>query len=199
MSVSAKVVMIGDTGVGKTAICNRFIRGEFTAQMASTVGVDFTRKKVTVDGQTVSLVIYDTAGQEVFKSLAPQYYRDADVAIVVFSVISEETFAGAATWIKEIEATNPAVSLVLVGNKVDVEDKRTVSFEQSTKMAEENDIPYFETSAATGQCIDELYDEVARIFFSDRRENARLISSQGSSASTSIAEDVDFNQGKKCC
>ena len=199
MSVSAKIVMIGDTGVGKTAICNRFIHGEFTAQMASTVGVDFTRKKVTVDGQTASLVIYDTAGQEVFKSLAPQYYRDADVALVVFSLISEETFAGAANWIKEIEATNPTVSLVLVGNKVDMEDKRTVSFEEATKMAEENDLPYFETSAATGQCIDELYDEVARIFFGNRREGARLTQSQTSSASTSLAEDIEIMHRKMCC
>lgn len=197
--LSAKVVMVGDTGVGKTAISNRFIRGEFDPGVMSSVGVDFTRKKVTIDGETVSLVLYDTAGQEVFRSLAPQYYRDAQIAIVVFSLIDEDSFKGAERWIEDIEKTNPSVEILLVGNKADMEDTRLISFEDAQTFADKHDFLYVETSAATGQNINDLFDEAARLFLRGRNAAARLTMTIGSSTSISITEENEDATSKKCC
>jgi len=160
-----KLVLLGDSSVGKSCLVAQFVRGEFHDFQEPTIGAAFLTATIALDdsaSSSVRLEIWDTAGQERYRSLAPMYYRGAAAAIVVFDLTSQESFAGAKSWVKELQRRGDAnVVIALAGNKLDV-DGRVVEKEEALAFAEENGIIYMETSAKTAQNVRELFVAVAR-------------------------------------
>ena len=163
-----KFIVIGESSVGKTCIIMRYTEDRFTDSFLTTVGVDFKVKEVSVDGQLVKLQVWDTAGQEQFHTITKSYFRGAHGILLCFDVSKLETFEKTHMWMDSIhESASENVDVVLIGNKNDISpDKRAVSFEEGSKLAEEYNIPYFETSAKTGDGISESFDALIRIVMS---------------------------------
>ena len=160
---SYKLVFLGDSAVGKSCIVSRFIRGEFSEFQEPTIGAAFNTATVDLDDFKVKFEIWDTAGQERYRSLAPMYYRGAKVAIVVFDITCYESYKGAITWVTEImRKGDPKCVISIIGNKHDLDKKRTVNKQEVENFAESNDIYYNEVSAKTGYNIDNLFRNLAR-------------------------------------
>lgn len=158
----AKIVLLGSASVGKTCIVCRAVCNEFDAEMPSTYGASYCEKEVEVSGTTISLQIWDAAGAARFRTLAPMYYRGASVVVLVFSVIDKASLNDARAWAEEVQTQSDAIPpFVLVGNKCDLVDERTVEKSASEALASELRATYFEVSAKTGIGIDELFLSVA--------------------------------------
>ncbi|KAH9592918.1 Ras- protein RABH1b, variant 3 [Schistosoma haematobium] len=173
--IKSKCVFLGEHGAGKTSIILRFMHDTFDPAYHATIGIDFVSKTLCFNEKSVRrcvifyltfisqirLQLWDTAGQERFSSLIPSYIKDSSVAIVVYDVTSRESFVRADKWIAEIRTERPSKTLVfLVGNKVDLEDKRVVTTEEAAKKAEKENLFFVETSAKTDFQIKKLFDEV---------------------------------------
>lgn len=160
--IEAKVVLLGATSVGKTCIVTRATSDFFDAEQVSTVGASFSAKTIELEDCRVTLRIWDTAGQERFRSLAPMYYQGSQCAIIVFSLDSMDSFTEAAQWVEELNSHFDEMPILyLVGNKADLVDLRKVTVEEAQERADKIGATYFETSAKTGQNIDELFVSIA--------------------------------------
>lgn len=159
-----KLVLLGDTAVGKSCLVVRFVRDEFFEFQEPTIGAAFLTQTVSLDeGVTVKFEIWDTAGQERYRSLAPMYYRGAAAAIVVYDVTNKDSFTGAKSWVKELQRRgDPNVIIALAGNKADLEARRKVDYEEAHQYAEENDILHMETSAKTARNVKDLFVAIAK-------------------------------------
>lgn len=158
-----KLVLLGDTAVGKSCLVVRFVRDEFFEFQEPTIGAAFLTQTVALDDATVKFEIWDTAGQERYRSLAPMYYRGAAAAIVVYDITNPDSFAGAKSWVKELQRRgDPNVVIALAGNKADLESRRKVEFEEANAYAEENGILHLETSAKNANNVRALFVEIAK-------------------------------------
>jgi len=158
-----KVVLIGDSGVGKSNILSRYLKDEFSMQTKTTVGVEFGAKKIEIDKTKIKAQIWDTAGQEQFKSITRSYYRAVAGALLVYDVTNEQSFLNVKNWLEEARANaNPELVILLCGNKVDMEDKRVIPTERGRKLAELNGILFMETSAMKKLNIDSIFMAIAR-------------------------------------
>lgn len=158
-----KLVLLGDTAVGKSCLVVRFVRDEFFEFQEPTIGAAFLTQTVALDDATVKFEIWDTAGQERYRSLAPMYYRGAAAAIVVYDITNPDSFAGAKSWVKELQRRgDPNVVIALAGNKADLESRRKVEFEEANAYAVENGILHLETSAKNANNVKPLFVEIAR-------------------------------------
>jgi len=158
-----KLVLLGDTSVGKSCLVVRFVRDEFFEFQEPTIGAAFLTQTVALDDATVKFEIWDTAGQERYRSLAPMYYRGAAAAIVVYDISNPDSFAGAKSWVKELQRRgDPNVVIALAGNKADLESRRKVEFEEANAYAEENGILHLETSAKNASNVKALFVEIAK-------------------------------------
>uniref|UniRef100_A0A6U0NZS7 Uncharacterized protein n=1 Tax=Eucampia antarctica TaxID=49252 RepID=A0A6U0NZS7_9STRA len=158
-----KLVLLGDTAVGKSCLVVRFVRDEFFEFQEPTIGAAFLTQTVALDDATVKFEIWDTAGQERYRSLAPMYYRGAAAAIVVYDITNPDSFAGAKSWVKELQRRgDPNVVIALAGNKADLETRRKVEFEEANAYAEENGILHLETSAKNANNVRSLFVEIAK-------------------------------------
>ena len=161
-----KLIFLGDQSVGKSCILNRFINDTFTEDYQATIGLDFqSKEKVQIDNQDIHLLLYDTSGQEKFKSLIPMYTRDADIILLVYDVTSKDSFTHLSNWLKiftdnEIDIKDKIFAVV--GNKTDLEDNREVSAEEWKKFAEEKNFIFAEVSAKTGDGIEKLFDVILK-------------------------------------
>ena len=158
-----KLVLLGDAAVGKSCLVVRFVRDEFFEFQEPTIGAAFLTQTVQCDDATVKFEIWDTAGQERYRSLAPMYYRGAAAAIVVYDITDPDSFAGAKSWVKELQRRgDPNVIIALAGNKADLEQRRKVSQEEAESYAEENGILHLVTSAKDGTNVKSLFVEIAK-------------------------------------
>ena len=159
---SIKLVLLGEAAVGKSSIVLRFVSNDFSENKEPTIGAAFLTQRVNINDYTVKFEIWDTAGQERFASLAPMYYRNAQAALVVYDVTKPQSFIKARHWVKELhEQANKNIIIALVGNKIDIlednENERKVAKEEAEKLAEEEGLLFFETSAKTGANISEVF------------------------------------------
>lgn len=158
-----KILIIGESAVGKTSLLLRFITDHFDPNVSATIGVDFKTKKVTVDGNTVKLAIWDTAGVERFRTLTPSYYRNAQGAIVVYDVSRRDTFNKMQTWLDELDTytTKRNIVKMIVGNKID-KDTREVTREEGIKFAKRHSALYIESSAKTRDGVECAFEELVQ-------------------------------------
>jgi len=180
---SYRVLMLGDSKVGKSSIMRRFVEDDFDFNFSSTIGIDYKRTTVTMqDGCQVKLQIWDTAGQERFRGLAKHYYRGAHVAVVVYDVTDSSTLMNVPFWLNDIKNNSEEASdiiHVLVGNKVDCEGERKVEYGMGETLASSNDTEFFETSAFTGQNIKELYTRIAQLIHQRSSSQMKRRSGEG--------------------
>ncbi|KAH0809671.1 hypothetical protein MTP99_004412 [Tenebrio molitor] len=165
--VLLKVIILGDSSVGKTSLMNQYVNRKFSNQYKATIGADFLTKEVTVDDRTVTMQIWDTAGQERFQSLGVAFYRGADCCVLVFDVTAPNTFKSLDSWRDEflIQASPREPEnfpFVLLGNKVDLEP-RAISSKRAQQWCQmKNNIPYFETSAKEGLNVEQAFLAIAK-------------------------------------
>ena len=157
-----KTIIIGETNVGKSCLLLRFLENRFKPALDPTVGVEFASKSLVVGGRHIKLQLWDTAGQESFKSITRSYFRGAIAALVVFDCANATSFEKAQQWIEEVQtASSKNVFIVLAANKSDLLEKRVVSREVIAGFAEEKGIQFFETSAKTGEGVGEVFEALA--------------------------------------
>ncbi len=157
-----KLILIGNSGVGKSSILQRYMNKTFEESYKCTIGVDFLMKSVEVKGKTVKLQLWDTAGQEKYKSMVASYYRGANVALVVFDITSRSSFESLPLWIENYYKNGPEQkNIILIGNKKDMVDQRQVTQEEAEEFSETNNMIYFETSAKEGDNVDYVFNFAA--------------------------------------
>jgi len=191
-TIQFKLVLLGDTSVGKSSIVIRFVKGQFSEFQESTIGAAFLTQTVPLNDCTVKFEIWDTAGQERYHSLAPMYYRGAAAAVIVYDITSQDTFTRAKSWVKELQRQGSQdVVIALAGNKVDREE-REVSTEDAKAYANENNLLFMETSAKTNVNIRELFLAIAR----------KLPKDQDNQSNSLILDEQDYETRPKqegCC
>ena len=155
-----KFIIVGNAAVGKSNICFRFTKGEFSEKYQATIGLDFSYKNLTIGNKNYRIQVWDTAGQECFKSISRGYYKSSVCALVVYDITNIESFNNILTWIEECQNNGPkSITLVLVGNKSDLENNRVISYEEGEDLANRFNMKFYETSACTGKNIDKLFYE----------------------------------------
>ena len=155
-----KYIIIGNSSVGKSNLLLKFAHNKFLDEYQATIGVEFGAKNVEIDNKIFRVQIWDTAGQENFRSITRAYYKNSVCALIVYDINNEDTFDSVQSWIQECKLQTPkTVTMVLVGNKCDLECK--VDRNKAKEIAEENNMLFFETSAKTGKGVDELFKKSA--------------------------------------
>ena len=197
-----KIVIIGDQHVGKTSILSKYKYETIEENYAPTIGIDFLTKNVFLEDKTIRLIMWDTAGQERFKSLIPSYLKNANSIILTFDIKKKNSFNSLNKWLEDIKNhVQDGVFIVLCGNKIDLNNKRQVSFEDAKKFAKDKDLIYVETSAITGDGIKNLFDIITKSFYdggvsigNDSQINEKSIVLQ---SNNHVVEEV--NNKKICC
>ena len=157
-----KLLLIGDSGVGKSSLLLRFTDNNYTEDNISTIGVDFKIKTIEIDGKRVKLQIWDTAGQERFRTITSSYYRGAHGIIIVYDVTNKDSYWNVQRWLHEVDRyAYEKVSKLLVGNKCDQDSKREISYEEGKEFADSKCIPFMETSAKNSLQVEEAFVHIA--------------------------------------
>jgi len=162
-----KVIVLGESGVGKTSLLVRYVNNKFTMATRSTIGADFLSKQIVVDDKPTTLQIWDTAGQERFQGLGTSFYRGSDGAIFVFDVTRKSTFDELGAWKKSFliqinQENNSEFPMLVMGNKIDVETEREVSKKSIEKWCQENNLQFVECSAKESTNVDKAFITIAR-------------------------------------
>ncbi|CAL8242504.1 unnamed protein product [Merluccius merluccius] len=159
-----KVVLVGNSSVGKTSLLRSFCEGRFHPSTSATVGIDYSVKTLTLDSTQVAMQLWDTAGQERYRSITKQFFRKADGVVVMYDVTVEETFKAVRPWLANVqEAAGEGIPILLLGNKMDMDAERQVSYKEAVLLAEETQIMFYEVSAYTGNMVAESLTHLARV------------------------------------
>jgi len=170
-----KVVLLGDTGVGKSSLVLRFVTNNFRPYSESTIGASFMSKMIMVDDTPIKYQIWDTAGQEKYHSLAPMYYRGAAAAIVVYDITRKQSLATLKNWVKELKQLGPDdIVIAIAGNKSDLEGKREVPATQAKAYADEIGALFIETSAKEDTNVSDLFISISKQLPSATQDNNAL-------------------------
>eukprot|EP00993_Chasmostoma_nieuportense_P003198 NODE_3933_length_871_cov_45.868280_g3778_i0.p1 GENE.NODE_3933_length_871_cov_45.868280_g3778_i0~~NODE_3933_length_871_cov_45.868280_g3778_i0.p1 ORF type:complete len:214 (-),score=75.34 NODE_3933_length_871_cov_45.868280_g3778_i0:166-807(-) len=202
-----KVVLIGDSGVGKSNLLSRFTRNEFNLESKSTIGVEFaTRSIPTPDGKTVKAQIWDTAGQERYRAITSAYYRGALGALLVYDITKKQTFDSVQRWLKELRDHSEAnIVVMLVGNKTDLNHLRQVPSEECKALAEAQQLLFMETSALEGDRVEEAFNVILNEIYEGVKSRVNIVSKTDAQGSEllkgkpiAVTAPTDTTK-KKCC
>jgi small GTP-binding protein len=192
--VQFKLVLLGDSAVGKSSLVLRFVRGQFFEYQESTIGAAFLTQNVSLNDYIVKFEIWDTAGQERYHSLAPMYYRGAAAAVVVYDITNADSFGRAKSWVKELQRQgSPNIVIALAGNKCDLASKRKVEASEATEYAKDNGLFFMETSAKTALNVEELFKAIAKKLPKDPS------GSQADKEEVNLAKEESPGGGGGCC
>ena len=199
--INFKIILIGNSGVGKSSITIKAIKGQFDASITSTVGFEFLCYHSKVENKIVNLHIWDTCGQEAYKSLIRSFYRNSVLAIVVYAIDNKQTFKDLEIWINDLKKeSNPDVKIIIIGNKADNEDLRQVSKQDGEQFCKDHSGSLFmETSAKTGLNIIQLFDEVAKLLYEESKKIKERANTLNHKDSISSNNDYDEKPEKGRC
>ncbi|CAK79285.1 unnamed protein product (macronuclear) [Paramecium tetraurelia] len=194
-----KILLIGNSGVGKTQILLRYTENQFKSSFLSTIGIDFKIKKIQVDEKVVKMQIWDTAGQERYQTITQTYYKGAMGIILVFAVNDKETFNDIDKWMNQIKQhASDNIIKVLIGNKTDLPD-RCISYEQALQMAQKYNIPYFETSAKEGTNINDTFQQIAKTIKEQLEKLPQQQNGSFNKLSSTPNQDQQKQDDSMCC
>ncbi|KAJ7562760.1 hypothetical protein O6H91_03G083400 [Diphasiastrum complanatum] len=200
-----KVVLIGDSGVGKSNLLSRFTRNEFCLETKSTIGVEFATRSIKVDGKTIKAQIWDTAGQERYRAITSAYYRGAVGALLVYDITKQPTFENVQRWLKELrDHADSNIVIMLVGNKSDLKHLRGVSTDVAQSFAEKEGLSFVETSALNSINVNKAFEriltEIYRIVSKKALASEEPISAgPGEGKAIFLGEAQTSSQKKSCC
>ena len=167
-----KYVIVGDASVGKSNLLLRYTHGEFREEYQLTIGVEFGSKNLVINNNIYRIQIWDTAGQENFRSITRSYYKNSACALIVYDITRRLSFESLSDWIEDCKNSSPkTVVMVLVGNKCDLAQNREVNEEEGREFAEKHGMLFFETSAKTGQNVEEVFKQSATLIAKKIKEN----------------------------
>ena len=170
-----RIVMAGDSGVGKTNLLMRFTEQTFNFETKTTIGAQFSQKSIQVDNKRIECQIWDTAGQERFHAITCTYFRGAVGAVLVYDVCNKSSFSNTERWLKNLkDLAEPQVVIILIGNKSDLENLREVPTHEARAFAQNNEIEFMETSALSGQNVASAFEALAKKIYSLLSEKAKL-------------------------
>ena len=198
-----KVVLVGDSFVGKTNIMSKYLKNEFHEDSKATVGVEFGSKQFNIQGHQVKAQIWDTAGQERYKAITSAYYKGAKGAFIVYDISRKNTFDSISRWVSDITATaDKKITLILIGNKSDLEDQRQVTKEQGEEKAKEFGLAFLETSASSGDNLEKAFSLMINEVYKKCQED---INAETDDNVVDQGKDITLNkpagktEKKKCC
>jgi small GTP-binding protein len=161
-----KIIAVGDGTAGKTSIIRRYVHEEYDSKYIKTIGVSHALKRLCIDDNDITMTIWDTGGQELFDCIRPQYYRGAHGVLIIYDVTSQESFDHLDKWLNELDNSCGNIPKIIIGNKIDLTDKRVIPPEVGEKYAHQNFVSYSETSAKTGENVAEVMEELAKLILS---------------------------------
>lgn len=204
-----KYIIIGDTGVGKSCLLLQFTDKRFQPVHDLTIGVEFGARMINIENKQVKLQIWDTAGQESFRSITRSYYRGAAGALLVYDVTRRDTFHHLTSWLEDARRhSNSTMTIMLVGNKSDMDTRRAVTYEEGEKFAKQHDLLFLETSAKNDEFVEEAFIKTAKVIFEKIQKGTIDVSNEmngvkvGNAVSTSLNLDQGTTTGEKkggCC
>ena len=202
-----KYVIVGDAAVGKSNLLLRYTHGEFKEEYQLTIGVEFGSNNIIVDNNIFRIQIWDTAGQENFRSITRSYYKNSACALIVYDITRRQSFENLINWIEDCKNSSPkTVFMVLIGNKCDLEKNREVSEEEGREFAEKYGMLFFETSAKTGKNVEEVFKESVKIIAQKIKENYYDLENQSCGIKKGNEENIvlgnsgkNSNEEKWCC
>ncbi|BFZ25778.1 hypothetical protein BsWGS_28817 [Bradybaena similaris] len=172
-----KIVLVGDSGVGKTNLLSRFTKNEFLSESKSTIGVEFATRHVTIKGKVIRAQIWDTAGQERYRAITAVYYRGAVGALVVYDMTKQLTFENLSKWLQELkDHADRSARIMIVGNKSDLRHLRAVTQEEGRVFAEKQQFSFIETSALDSTNVGEAFNNLLVDIYRSQVEDANAIS-----------------------
>ena len=200
--IMVKVVLVGDSGVGKTNIMSKYLKNQFREDSKATVGVEFGSKQFSVEGHQIKAQIWDTAGQERYKAITSAYYKGAKGAFIVYDITRKNTFETVNKWVSDITtAADKKITLILIGNKNDLEDQRQVTKEVGEEKAKELGLAFMETSACSGENLDKAFQMMINEIYKKYQEDV-----VGETQESTVQQGKDITldktkgkQKKKCC
>ena len=196
---SCQFLLLGNSEVGKTSLIRRYTNGLFKEEYISTIGIDYDSKKEIIDDINVQVKLWDTAGQERFRAITPNNLRNAEGIMLVFDITNSDSFNALKDWLESIKThfgeKNISIPIIIVGNKIDLEDKRDVEKDDANKFAQENNYKYFETSAKTGEGVDNAVRELVRQILANKDSE----DSGEKNNKIKLQDNKKDNQKKKGC
>ncbi|CAB4256198.1 similar to Saccharomyces cerevisiae YFL005W SEC4 Rab family GTPase essential for vesicle-mediated exocytic secretion and autophagy [Maudiozyma barnettii] len=193
-----KILLIGDSGVGKSCLLVRFVEDKFSPSFITTIGIDFKIKTVDINGKKVKLQLWDTAGQERFRTITTAYYRGAMGIILVYDVTDERTFTNVNQWFKTVsDHANDDAQLLLVGNKSDM-DTRVVTYEQGETLAKELGLPFVEASAKDDTNVNDIFFTLAKLI-QEKIDNNKMSDASGQDGNVNIKSGAESGSKSNCC
>ena len=195
--ITLKFLTLGDSMVGKTSIVLRFVDNIFYDQTKSTIGVDFKTKVIKFGNKHIKIKVWDTAGQERFRTITRQYYKNAEGMILIYDVTEQKTFEQVGDWVTSImENKQKDAKVILVGNKIDCKE-RIITKEQGEELAQKYNLPYYETSASTGQNVHKIVEALAEEIL----KSQYIIEHDGSKITLKEigSSDEEVKRKKECC
>lgn len=196
-----KIIFLGDQSTGKSSIINRFVNNQFDTTYQATIGLDFLSKNVQIGDQDVRLLLYDTAGQEKFRSLIPMYIRDAQIVFFVYDITRRDSFDNIPKWFTDVlELKTTEAIYVLIGNKIDLNSERTVKEDEGKKFAMEKNILFQEVSAKTGDNFENLfYENVFEAIDQKFRPSEHIYREESQGQVLQDIQKTDKSKKKKMC
>ena len=199
-----KIVLVGDSGVGKTNIMLRYLNKEFNINTKATVGVEFGSKNIIIDKKVIKGQIWDTAGQERYRAITSAYYKGAHGAFVVYDITLKESFEAVDKWINDLRSnTDERLEIILIGNKSDLEEKRQVTKEEGEEKAKEKEVAFMETSALNCDNIEKAFNEILnKVYLAYKPQEKK---SEGGFMESYSKEVIELNGGvnrvekESCC
>ena len=205
IDISFKVIIIGDCGVGKSSISLKATKNQFLEQYKTTIGFEFFIFNIKINNLNINLQIWDTCGQETFKSLISNFYKNSSLAIIVYAIDNINSFNNINMWIKDLKQfSNPNIKIILIGNKNDLNDKRVIQFEKGKKFSKDYNFDlFFETSAKNGFNVKNVFIDAAKILYLEYMEYVNIKTNLSKEKKIVIHKKENGNEDernkKKCC